>query len=99
MVLSTILGGCVGTESASGNTNNVTQVGELSEDKGGVRGWVMTDELVPIPGAQVGVAALALIASADENGAFSIAGLPPGRHVVSAIALGHESASISVEIT
>lgn len=101
MVLSTILGGCVGSESASGaeTSNDVTQVGELSEDKGGVRGMVMTDELSPIAGAQVGIAALALVASTDANGAFSIAGLAPGRHVVSAIALGYQSASLNVEVT
>lgn len=100
MVLSAILGGCVGSESANGTEGkDVTQVGELSEDKGGVRGLVMTDELAPIKGAQVGIAALALVASTDESGSFSIAGLPPGRHVLSAIALGYNSGSVSVEVT
>jgi hypothetical protein len=97
MVLATILGGCVGTESATTGSAAMAP-SELTEDTGGVRGHVLTDELVPIANAQVGVAALGLVTISDASGAFTLAGLPAGRHVLSAIALGYTSASVSSEV-
>src|SRR5687768_2262780 len=98
MVCATILGGCVGTESAQTSSGgSAVAPGELTETTGGVMGSVLTDELVPIANAQVGVAALGLVAITDVNGHFMIAGLPEGKHVLSAIALGYTSQSVTVD--
>jgi hypothetical protein len=92
-----MLAGCVGAQSAKPDA--VAQPsGAVNEELGGVSGNVVTDELVPIAGAQVGIASLGLVTVTDANGAFQLGGIAPGQHAVSAIALGYTSASLTTNV-
>lgn len=58
----------------------------------------MTEEILPIAGAQVGIPALGLSVVTDEAGGYALNFLPPGRHAVSVVALGYNSLSKSIEV-
>ena len=71
----------------------------FDETTGSIAGMVMTDEILPVVGAQVGIASLNVMVLTDETGHFALNFVPPGRHEVSVIALGFQSTGRSVEVT
>lgn len=74
---------------------------ELQEnsDWGIVRGRVMTDELAPIPGAQVGLADTDIQNTTDESGAFELRQVPAGEYTLLVVGLGYESLAKPIVVT
>ena len=98
LTLALVLSGCAGT-SATTNTDpqqpgsDVVAQGEQLPDAASLSGLVLDESQLPIPNAIVGILELALQASTDAGGAFRFTNLAPGSYVVSAAALGFNSAS------
>lgn len=103
------LAGCV--ESESGGLSPSTAPGpgvaagpaEFDETTGALDGVVTDTELVPIPGAVVGLLADETIPTpvsvqTDEAGHFALSRVPPGDHVLAASALGFNSVTKRVTI-
>jgi len=56
---------------------------------GGIRGKVVDETNLPVPGAAVSIAGTTLGATTDPNGVYTITGLKPGSYKVSAKFLGY----------
>ncbi|MBI3944649.1 MAG: S8 family serine peptidase [Armatimonadetes bacterium] len=68
-------------------------------ETGDIQGTVTSaDTGAPIAGATVTVGTAGPTATADANGAYTLAGVPVGTHSVTASARGYESASASVSV-
>ncbi len=75
-----------------------SNVPAFDETTGSIQGAVRTDEILPIVGAQVGIAGTPIVATTDEVGRFTLNFVPAGKAVVSVIALGFKSDSRAVEV-
>ena len=92
--------GCVSSASEEGGgPAAVAASPAFDETTGSVTGSVLTDEILPIIGAQVGILGTTLVATVDETGRYTLNFVPPGRQTVSVIALGFLSGSKTVEVT
>lgn len=75
---------------------------QAQKQKGIVEGYVwyvVADSMVAAPSVHVEVSGTNLGTTTNENGFFSIGGIPPGRHVVMAYAIGYktEKSDITIE--
>lgn len=68
------------------------------EDTGVLRGLVVDDETVPIPGATVGLTKLDAEVKTDEQGRFEFLGVPLGKTDIVAAKLGYDSVSKRVDV-
>jgi hypothetical protein len=106
MVLTTAtLAGCVGSDSSvSGDDQLEVASGPagFSDTTGGLEGLVTDDQQTPLAGAKVGIGPSASQITKEiatsSAGFYSFSNLEPGRYVVVAVALGHESRAKSIEI-
>lgn len=76
----------------------MTVTGEMLADGGSIRATVIDDGALPLVGATVGLADLALQAATDETGTALFTNLPPGNYQLAAVALGYTSAAKRVEV-
>lgn len=102
--------GCVGAQS-SGSADDVgdgpgikSGPASFDESTGGIEGFVTDTELVPVPGALIGILHSETVTQdvtvlTDAAGRFSLSHVPPGSHVLQASALGYQSASKRIEVT
>lgn len=93
-----VVSGCAGTTATtSGDPNlpgsDIVAEGERIPDAATLTGLVLDESQLPIPMAIVGILELGLQAATDEGGAYRFTNLAPGAYVVSAAALGYNSAS------
>ncbi|HEX9815629.1 MAG TPA: carboxypeptidase-like regulatory domain-containing protein [Candidatus Thermoplasmatota archaeon] len=70
----------------------------FDETTGSIQGAVRTEEIIPIVGAQVGIAGTTILATTDEAGRFTLNFVPAGKALVSVIALGFKSDGRAVEV-
>ena len=88
VLLSMLVAGCA---EAGPTTTSAPPPPTASVDKatGGIEGQVLTDELQPIAGADVGVFGGASVKT-GADGAFAFSGLEPGDHTLAASRIGYE---------
>lgn len=60
---------------------------------GAIEGWIVSEELLPIPGANVSVVGTARFNLTDAAGRFFIGGLSPGEYEVNVTAIGYHGRS------
>ena len=76
-----------------------TQFVEDGSTSGAIAGTVLDrDSGRPIVEARIQVAPTNQTTTSDSTGAFAVAGLPPGQHVVSALRIGYERRTDTVTI-
>ncbi len=99
ILLAVVFAGCIGTgDDAAGPQGPGA---EVDDDTGGVAGRVTTDDLLPIPTAQVGLLSegqTVALATTDEEGHYSLAGVQPGTYTIVAQALGYDSQARALDI-
>ncbi|HLE47164.1 MAG TPA: carboxypeptidase regulatory-like domain-containing protein, partial [Candidatus Thermoplasmatota archaeon] len=71
---------------------------EVSDDAGGLQGFVLNEEALPVEGAIVAIPAHNLSTTADASGRYSLSLIPPGKQNLFVSALGYESLGRSVDI-
>lgn len=109
IMMAVAFAGCISAESgpssegAPGQPQVSSGPAEFDETTGAIQGIVTDGELVPIPGAQVGILKSDLIPEdivvlTDENGAFTMSHVPPGDHTLTAQALGYQSTASRVSV-
>jgi len=76
-----------------------TRIVEDNSTSGAITGAVLDrDSGQPIVAAHIRVSPTSQTATSDSTGAFSVVGLPPGRHVVSVLRIGYERRTDTVTI-
>jgi len=90
--------GCVGGGDGQAKSGGPDVEAAFDEDTGGIRGQVVSDEEIPIAGAEVGIAALNLVSSTDANGLFALSHVPPGPQVVEVSALGYNPSGRTIDV-
>jgi hypothetical protein len=100
LVASLIVSGCAGGQSQSAQTEPSSSViaDEGLTDGGTIRGLVVDDQNAPVSGVEIGLKGVAVTATSDDAGAFSIENLEPGEHTLFAQRLGYESSSKQVTV-
>jgi hypothetical protein len=101
LTLVVLVAGCssapaVKTKPTSSTTAAVPTV---DEQTGSISGKVLTDELVPLPGAEVGITDLQLTTKTDATGVFTFNSLKPGSYKLIVQALGFEASGRKVDVT
>lgn len=71
---------------------------EATEDTGVIRGVVVDQAIVPIPGADVAIRDLGVNTTTTEEGAFGFGGLEPGTYILTASKVGFEETQASVDV-
>jgi hypothetical protein len=94
VTLVTVLSGCSGKPSDSGNGTPA-----LDSGKGAINGLLIDDIFRPIPNGIVLLKELGFTATADELGQFSFLNLDPGSYTLLVQAPGHEAAPTGVDVT
>ncbi len=99
--LGMVLSGCTGPsgESADETADGPAGGAEFDETTGSVQGQVLTDDLVPLKNAQVGIETVGIFANTDADGLFYLNKVPPGEHTVAATAFGYQTSTIDVAVT
>ena len=69
-----------------------------TDDTGVIRGVVVDQAIVPVPGVTVAVESLGLETRSNEDGSFGFAGLDPGTYFLKADKIGYEPVQTSVEV-
>jgi hypothetical protein len=101
VVVVLLLAGCVVSEDkAPKGTEGPASAPDaaFSEDTGGVKGTVVTDETSPIAGAAVSLSPLGVSGVTASDGSFSFSNIAPGRYTVFAASLGYEAGAQQVEV-
>lgn len=92
------LAGCVAEGAEPASAVEAPTGPAFDESTGSVQGRVLTEELQPISGAQVGVIGTELSTVSDLEGRFFLNFVPPGEQHVVVVALGFESAGKTVTV-
>lgn len=93
LVFSLALAGCAG-DSAPKSSSDAAPVPTADDSTGSVTGRILTDELQPIQGADVGIRGQpSFVAQSDVEGRFTFNGVAPGRINIDAQKLGYSSAA------
>ncbi|HLE47800.1 MAG TPA: carboxypeptidase-like regulatory domain-containing protein [Candidatus Thermoplasmatota archaeon] len=110
LAASALLGGCVTpagpgdatlepTPRASSVVAPSEAAGSNAHDTGTIRGSVVSDEAMPIAGADVAVVSpIELAAKTDQGGAFEFQRLSPGSYALRVSALGYQTAARRFEV-
>lgn len=105
LFLGVSLAGCLGGGDADSKANldtpSTAGPAEFDEDTGAVRGVVLSEEQLPVVGAEI------LLFGAERewttrsaaDGAFSISNVPPGGYQLAAQRLGYDQATRSVQVS
>lgn len=93
------LAGCTGGDDVAGPAGEVSGPAGVTDDTGGVQGLVLSEEGLPIAGAQVALGADGALTTTGEQGVFNFGQVAPGSYQLFVQKLGFETVgrSISVE--
>jgi carboxypeptidase family protein len=69
-----------------------------SDDLGGIEGYVMDEESVPVSNAQIGIRGTEFLATADGDGKYSFSLVPPGTYSMDALRLGYHPSVTTVTV-
>lgn len=96
----TVLAGCGGPSGKDEETGAIATAPTptFDADTGAVQGTVITDESVPVAGAEVALLQTEFRTLSDEAGAFTINNVPPGTYTLTAIKLGFNADAKSVTV-
>lgn len=101
LLLGLLLSGCVGgqaggeKESQPGSTVDAGPSADSPDaEVGDLKGFVLSDELEPLPGASVALLNTSFEAKTDDQGAFAFLNLPLATYTVVAQKLGYESRAL-----
>src|SRR5687767_10855226 len=101
VLLSIVFAGCSAAETQGqsetpGSTTAPAPV--VDANTGSIAGTVTTDEMEPIPNAEVGVIGIDAVVTTDAQGAFTFNDVAPGTYNVLANALGFEQRGKKVDV-
>lgn len=96
-----VLAGCAAQPDQNAQENSqglVAPEPTYDEATGAIQGRATDSEFVPVAKATVGIPELKLQTETAADGTFSFSKVPAGRHRISALKIGYESAMASVEV-
>ncbi len=93
------LAGCTGGDGdASGVPNDVSGPADVTDDTGGIQGLVLSDEGLPVAGAQVALGTDGDATTTDEQGRFTFSGVAPGSYQLFVQKLGFQTIGRSISV-
>jgi hypothetical protein len=94
-----VLAGCAGSDAGPAATPSTSAAPpSVTVDTGSIQGLVLSEDQLPIPGAQVAIVETQANTKTDPEGVFVFNDLAPGKYRLIAQRLGYSSAARSVDV-